>query len=177
VTRVSAETNVIGAMAIALADSMRSATEAAAEMPASFPAALAALRMWAGGRGVDVLADGLRVSHSRAVRVVDRLERDGLARRSPDPQDARAVRVELTAAGRRAADRVLEARAVALDEALSGLSTTQLRGLGELAGVVLTELTPSRTAARGICRLCDAEACGHESGRCPVTRAADAAGV
>ncbi|HEX8053753.1 MAG TPA: MarR family transcriptional regulator, partial [Thermoleophilaceae bacterium] len=105
--RVSAETNVIGAMAIALADTLRTATEAAAEMPASFPAALAALRTWASGRTVDVLAEGLRVSHSRTVRVVDRLERDGLARRRPDPEDARAVRVELTPAGRRAADRVL----------------------------------------------------------------------
>ena len=175
--RVSAETNVIGAMAIALADTLRTATETAAGMPASFPAALAALHTWAGGRGVDVLADGLRVSHSRAVRVVDRLEDDGLARRRPDPDDARAVRVELTAAGRRAADRVLVARAVALDEALRGLTSPQRRGLSELASAVLTELTPSRTAARGICRLCDAEACGHESGRCPVTRAADAAGV
>jgi MarR family transcriptional repressor of emrRAB len=159
-----------------MADALRTATEAAADMPASYPAALSALRTWAGGRGVDVLADGLRVSHSRAVRVVDRLEEDGLARRRPDPEHARAVRVELTAAGRRAADRVLAARAVALDEALGGLTGPQRRGLSELASVVLTELTPNRAAARGICRLCDAVACGHESGHCPVTRAADAVG-
>jgi DNA-binding MarR family transcriptional regulator len=174
--RVSAETNVIGAMAIALADTLRTATEAAAEMPASFPAALAALRTWASGRTVDVLAEGLRVSHSRTVRVVDRLERDGLARRRPDPEDARAVRVELTPAGRRAADRVLAARAVALDDALSGLTSPQRAGLSELASAVLTELTPDRATARGICRLCDPDACGHPD-HCPVTRAADAAGV
>ena len=34
-------------------------------------------------------------------RLVDRLESAGLARRSPDPNDRRAVRVELTAQGRR----------------------------------------------------------------------------
>ena len=79
-------------------------------MPASFPAALAALRMWAGGRPLDVLADGLRLSHSRAVRVIDRLEDEGLARREPDPDDGRAVRIVLTAAGRRAADAAEAAR-------------------------------------------------------------------
>jgi hypothetical protein len=36
-------------------------------------------------------------------------------------------------------------------------------------------VTTGREAARGICRLCDAVACGHDSGDCPVTQAADAA--
>jgi MarR family transcriptional repressor of emrRAB len=172
--RVTAEENRIGAMVVALGDRLREATEDAARMPASFPAALAALRMWAGGRPLDVLADGLRLSHSRAVRVVDRLEEEGLARREPDPGDRRAVRVELTPAGRRAADRVLAARAAVLDDALAGLTNAERRALGELAERVLGGVTESRRAARGICRLCDADACGHATGRCPVTRAADA---
>ena len=49
-------TTVIGAMAIALGDRLREATEDAADMPASFPAALAALREGgvdpSGGAGV-----------------------------------------------------------------------------------------------------------------------------
>jgi MarR family transcriptional repressor of emrRAB len=172
---IDAETNRIGAMVVALGDRLRAATEEAASMPASYPAALSALRTWAGGRPVDVLADGLRLSHSRAVRVVDRLEEDGLARRRPNPDDGRAVRVELSAAGRRAADRVLSARAAALDEALRGLSAEQRALLGDLAASVLGDVTGGRRSARGICRLCDPVACGHEDGRCPVTRAADRA--
>jgi DNA-binding MarR family transcriptional regulator len=172
---IDAGTNVIGAMVVALGDRLRGATEDAAAMPASYPAALSALRMWAGGRPIDVLADGLRLSHSRAVRVVDRLEDDGLVRRRPDAEDRRAVRIELTAAGRRAADRVIDARAAALDEALGGLSPDQRRALGDLAATVLGDVTLDRRTARGICRLCDAVACGHESGRCPVTQAADRA--
>jgi MarR family transcriptional repressor of emrRAB len=172
---IDAETNRIGAMVVALGDRLRAATEEAADMPASYPAALSALRTWAGGRPVDVLADGLRLSHSRAVRVVDRLEEDGLARRRPNPDDGRAVRVELSAAGRRAADRVLSARAAALEGALRGLSGEQRALLGELAASVLGEVTAGRRSARGICRLCDPVACGHEEGLCPVTRAADRA--
>ena len=162
-------------MAIALGDRLREATEEAAGMPASFPAALAALRMWAGGQPVDVLADGMRVSHSRAVRVVDRLGEEGLARRRTSSDDGRVALVELTAAGRRAADRVLDARASALDDALRLMTADERRRLGELASLVLSASTTGRISARGICRLCDAVACGHEEGRCPVTQAADAA--
>jgi MarR family transcriptional repressor of emrRAB len=172
---IGADTNRIGALAIALGDRLRAATESAVDMPASYPAALSALGTWAAGRPVDVLADGLRVTHSRAVRVVDRLEEDGLARRRPDPSDGRAVRIELTARGRRAADRVQAARTAALDDALSGLTRSERRQLGELAALVLGELTEGRRAARGICRLCDPVACGHETGQCPVTVAADRA--
>ena len=109
------------------------------------------------------------------MRVVDRLEEDGLARRRPDPADRRVVRIELTAAGRRAADRVVGARAAALDEALNGLTADERRRLGEVAAAVLGHVTLDRRTARGICRLCDAHACGHESGHCPVTQAADRA--
>ena len=172
---IDAQTNRIGAMVVALGDRLRSATEQAADMPASYPAALSALGTWAGGRPVEVLADGLRLSHSRAVRVVDRLVKDGLARRLPNPDDGRAVRLELTAAGRRTAERVQAARAAALADALGGLTGAQRAALGELAAAVLGEVTEGRRDARGICRLCDPDACGHYTGHCPVTRAADRA--
>jgi MarR family transcriptional repressor of emrRAB len=172
---IDADTNRIGALAIALGDRLRAATEDAADRPASYPAALSALHTWAAGRPVEVLADGLRVSHSRAVRVVDRLEEDGLARRRPDVDDRRAVRIELTARGRRAAARVQAARSAALEKALGGLTPSERAQLGELAALVLGEVTEGRRAARGICRLCDPHACGHYGGDCPVTRAADRA--
>jgi MarR family transcriptional regulator, negative regulator of the multidrug operon emrRAB len=172
---IDANTNRIGALVIALGDRLRAATEEAVDMPASYPAAMSALRTWAGGSAVDVLADGLRVSHSRTVRVVDRLEEDGLARRLPNRDDRRSVRIELTPAGRRAADRIQAARTAALEDVLGGLTREQRAQLGELAAVVLGKVTDGRHAARGICRLCDPVACGHDSGDCPVTRAADRA--
>lgn len=52
------------------------------------------------------LGQRLGVQASTLTRNLDRLEQAGLVRREPDPQDARAARVALTAAGRRAARQV-----------------------------------------------------------------------
>ena len=167
--------NVVGALVVALGDRIRDATEGAAGMSGAMPAALASLREWAGGRTVETLAGGLRLSHSRTVRVIDRLEADGLATRERDPADRRGVLVRLTPAGERAGAAVLAARANALSEALAALDEPDRRALAELAEGILAGLTTGRRSARAICRVCDGHACGHHEGRCPVTRAADAA--
>jgi len=167
--------NVVGALIVALGDRIRDATEDAAGMSGAMPAALASLREWAGGRTVETLAGGLRLSHSRTVRVIDRLEADGLATRERDPADGRNVLIRLTPAGERAGAAVLAARDAALGEALAVLGAPDRRALAELAERVLGGVTTGRRSAGSICRLCDSGACGHRSGRCPVTRAADAA--
>jgi DNA-binding MarR family transcriptional regulator len=167
--------NVVGALAVALGDRIRDATEDAAGMGGPLPAALSALQQWAGGRTVDTLAGGLRLSHSRTVRVIDRLEADGLAVRERDPADRRGVLVRLTPAGERVAERVQAARDDTLASALGGLDAGDRRSLAALAEQVLTRVTTGRRAAGAICRLCDSHACGHHDGRCPVTQGADAA--
>jgi DNA-binding MarR family transcriptional regulator len=167
--------NVIGAMVVALGDRITDATEAATGMGGGRPAALIALHEWAGGRPIDTLAGGLRLSHSRTVRVVDGLEADGLVTRERDPADGRAVLVRLTPAGERAGARALAARAGVLEASLERLAAEDRRALAAAAERVLGELTTSRRVAGGICRLCDSHACGHHEGHCPVTQAADAA--
>src|SRR5829696_6423994 len=91
--------NRLGAMALTLSDRIRAATEEATGMVGGPPAALVSLREWADGRSVEVLAEAMRVSHSRAVRIVDRLEAAGLARRESDPSDRRRVLVWLEPPG------------------------------------------------------------------------------
>ncbi len=167
--------NVVGALVVALGDRLRDATEDAAGMSGPLPAALASLREWAGGRTVDTLAGGLRLSHSRTVRVIDRLEAEGLAVRERDPADGRGVLVRLTPAGERTATAVLAAREAVLTAALHGLAPRERRRLAALVERALGELTTGRRSAGANCRLCDSGACGHYEGRCPVTRAADAA--
>jgi DNA-binding MarR family transcriptional regulator len=164
--------NVIGALVVVLGDRIRDATEEASGMGGALPAALSALHEWAGGRSIETLAGGLRLSHSRTVRVVDRLEERGLARRAPDPRDGRGVLVHLTPEGRRAGRLVLDARAAALELAVA---EAERGALADIAERLLAPATTGRRAAGAICRLCDAHACGHHDGRCPVTRAADAA--
>ncbi len=54
-----------------------------------------------GGARGGALAEGIEITPAGVTDLVDRLERRGLVRRARDPEDRRAVRVELTAAGRR----------------------------------------------------------------------------
>jgi MarR family transcriptional repressor of emrRAB len=142
-------------------------------MAGGIPAALVSLREWADGTSVDVLAGAMHLSHSRAVRVVDRLEDAGLARREADPSDGRRARVWLKPAGRKLADRALEARSRVLLSAVSALSATELKDLEQVLASLLAVTTVDERASRRTCRLCDAHACGHYEGACPVTQAAD----
>jgi MarR family transcriptional regulator, negative regulator of the multidrug operon emrRAB len=165
--------NRLGALALALSDAVREATEEATGMAGGIPAALVSLREWADGASVDVLADAMHLSHSRAVRVVDRLEEAGLATREADPSDGRRALVRLKPAGRRLADQALEARSRVLLSAVSRLSATQLNDLEQVLAAVLDVTTVDERAAIRTCRLCDVHACGHYRGACPVTQAAD----
>ncbi len=165
--------NRLGAMALTLSDGMREATEEATGMAGGLPAVLISLREWADGRSVEVLAEAMRVTHSRAVRVVDRLEADGLARRERDPSDGRRALVWLEPAGRELAERALDARLRVLLSAIAGLEAVDVCGLERLLGALLDATTVDVRAARGTCRLCDAHACGHYEGACPVSRATD----
>jgi DNA-binding MarR family transcriptional regulator len=170
---ISPVANRLGALALTLSDAVREATEAATGTAGGLPAALVSLREWADGSPVEALAAAMRVSHSRAVRIVDRLEATGLARREPDPSDGRRALVRLEPAGRRLADRALRARARVLDSAVAALEPGELHDLDRLLAALLDATTVDTRAAMETCRLCDAHACGHEHGACPVTRAAD----
>jgi MarR family transcriptional regulator, negative regulator of the multidrug operon emrRAB len=170
---ISRVANRLGATALTLSDGIRDATEAATGMGGGLPAALVSLREWADGSSVDVLAEAMRVSHSRAVRVVDRLEAAGLARRESDPSDGRRARVWLEPSGRELADRALEARSRVLLCAVAELDVADIRDLERLIGALLDATTVDVRAAKETCRLCDAHVCGHYEGVCPVSRAAD----
>jgi DNA-binding MarR family transcriptional regulator len=71
------------------------------------------------------LAQQSKISPSTITEIVEELENDGLVRRESDPQDRRAVRVALTAEGRRHLQRFEHAAAVALAESLAVLTATQ----------------------------------------------------
>ena len=163
--------NLAGSGALAIADRMREAVSEAAGLEGSGPAALVALERYAEGEGVDALARALSLSHSGAVRLVDQLTQRGLVSRAPSERDRRAVALRLTPAGRRTAHRIAAARHRALADVLAPLSAAERERLGELLGRVVAGQTHDHDDARRVCRLCDADACGHPD-RCPVTLAA-----
>jgi MarR family transcriptional repressor of emrRAB len=168
------QANLLGAVSLAVADRVRDAAERGAGQGGSAPAAIVSLASYLDGSPIDSIRGPLGLTHSATVRVVDRLVAAGLAQRR-DGADRRSVAVELTPEGHDVASRAARARAEALEEALAALDPAERAELARLHEKVLATLTGGRADAGHICRLCDAHACGHEEGRCPVTRAADAA--
>jgi DNA-binding MarR family transcriptional regulator len=168
------DANLLGALSLAVAERVETATCAAAAHAGSGPAALAALDTFLDGSSIDTMRKPLGLTHSAAVRLVDRLAAAGLVTRAAG-EDGRSVAVFLTPAGRRAAAQVQEGRMLALTSVLAPLDAAEREQLTRLEEKLLAGLTSGRADARHICRLCDAGACGHEEGRCPVTRAADRA--
>ena len=103
-------------------------------------------------------------------RIVRRLEVRRLIARQPDPADRRAVRLHLTAAGRRAARRIIAQRRAALVALLAPLGERETADLERLLEPLLAGVTASAEDANRICRLCDPDICGPPD-RCPVTQA------
>jgi len=162
---------LLGALALALADRAGATVEADAGLAGSDAAALVTLRNYADGEPLDLLRRALALSHPGVVRLADRLQARGLVERHRSERDGRAVALRLTAAGRRAADAALAARADAIDAALETLDAAQRRALAPMLERMLGAQTTDSTASLVICRMCDPDVCGHP-GRCPVTQAA-----
>jgi DNA-binding MarR family transcriptional regulator len=75
------------------------------------------------------LASAELVAQPTMTGIVRRLEDDGLVLRSPDPHDARAVRVTLTDAGREELASVRASRAAVLQDRLDRLGEHELAAL------------------------------------------------
>lgn len=65
---------------------------------------------------------------------IDQLEKRGLLKRSPDPEDRRGTLVRLTAEGKKLTDKVTESHLETERAFLSSLSDKQKRDLAELLG-------------------------------------------
>ena len=159
--------NLLGALSLAVCERLGRAT-AGDELPASEPAALVTLAHYP-GQSVDDLARTLGLTHSGAVRLVDRLEASGLVRRGPTDR-GRTLAIRLTAKGSRAANTVLGRRQEALEELLRTLDADRLGLLEAVSEQLLGALTTDRRSAHHICRLCDEGVCVRGA-FCPVDRA------
>lgn len=163
--------NLLGAFALALADRLEGAVTDAAGLSESDAVALSALDHFLDSPRVDLLAQVLGLTSSGTVRLVDRLEDAGLARRVTGA-DGRVTSITLTASGRRRARAITQARMDLIENALGALTPSERRQFGGLAGKMLAGLVRPPGATRWTCRLCDLVACGRPEGRCPVYEAA-----
>jgi DNA-binding MarR family transcriptional regulator len=93
--------------------------------------ALRVIRRHAGDCRVQDLRADLGVTVGAASKLVDRLERDGLAVRSPHPHDRRSSLIALSPAGEAAHD-----RGVALLDAALAEHVSPEAGIGDVTGVL-----------------------------------------
>jgi MarR family transcriptional regulator, negative regulator of the multidrug operon emrRAB len=163
--------NMLGAFALAVGDRVRAETEAAVGHSGATAAALVMIAQFP-DRTVEFLRRAIGLSHPAAVRVVDRLGEQRLVRRRPVARGP-AVALTVTAAGRRAARRILDVRRTVLAEAMPELSRAEAEALTAILERALAGLadTPGTT----ICRLCDMGRCRRLD--CPVVGAQVALGA
>lgn len=161
--------NLLGALAVAVTDVLSNTLGEPPVMAASELATLVTVANYP-GQPIESLRATLRLTHSGAVRVVDRLQRAGLLARTPTSR-GRSVALTVTPPGRVEVTRILARRLTALTQALRALDPVERQTLALLLEKLLAALTDDRVSGRRICRLCDEQTCETEAG-CPVDLAA-----
>lgn len=167
---LDAQANVLGALALVVADQITAAAAQAAGQSVSGATALSALAHFLHRPSLDRLHSVLGLTPSGAVRLIDRLAADGFVTRSAGP-DGRTRSIVLTARGRRVAERVAAARAAVLQPLVDDLSTAEQETLRDLLSRMMAKVVAAKEGGAWICRLCDIGACGRGEGRCPAANA------
>ncbi|WP_127903291.1 MarR family winged helix-turn-helix transcriptional regulator [Solirhodobacter olei] len=93
---------------------------------------MAALWRRRDGISMTELSRMLLVSNGNATAVVDRLEREGLAKRTPNPADRRTVQVALTAHGLAEFESIAAAHEREVNQLFSGLTDADLDALTDI---------------------------------------------
>lgn len=155
-------TNLLGAAALALTDRIGAQMRDVLDRSGETGAAIVVLG-YAPGLSLEVLRQVLALSHPGTVRLIDRLEDDGLVERRK-ALDGRAVALHLTPAGLKLRAELMDRRVETLEAALSGLTMDERHDLGRLLAKVLTNLPETEMAKHRICRLCAVRLCSD----CPI---------
>jgi MarR family transcriptional repressor of emrRAB len=160
--------NLFGALATAVTGQLAEAAKSHPNQTDTGTAALNLIALFEGCSNND-LSRALQLSHSATVRLIDKLEADGLVMRC-GADDRRAVALHLTASGKRKTEAALKARCIALSDLVEHLSDAQRAALDDIAATLLKHMTQSRLEAAHICRLCNHVACPEVD--CPVHKKA-----
>jgi DNA-binding MarR family transcriptional regulator len=102
------------------------------------PARASALSVlvFGGARSLTELAEAEQVTTATMSKLVKALEREGLVRRYPDVNDARAIRIEATAKARRILERGRARRIELLEGLLAEASQADVAAVGRAADVL-----------------------------------------
>jgi DNA-binding MarR family transcriptional regulator len=160
--------NLLGALAGEVANRLDRQLKSHPDQTNSSAAALNIIAYYEGCTNAR-LARALHLSHTAAVRLVDKLEVEGLVE-SRDADDGRAVALYLAVAGKAQAWTILEGRCVTLSGLIDVLSGKEQDQFARCLEKILCCLTETRDHADYIFRLCDDIACPPE--QCAVHLAA-----
>jgi MarR family transcriptional repressor of emrRAB len=168
--------NLLGALSIGISDGIYESTAVAAGLDGVASAALVALLDFVPSGSVRTLSQVVGLTHSGAVRVVDRLVAEELATRGSSV-DARSRSITLTTRGVRLAHQVRAARERVVSRVLEHLTASERATLAPLCERLVAGITEERLEQRNagvtpaggaLCRMCDFGACGRSIGICPA---------
>ncbi len=156
--------NLLSALTIELADRLDRFGRTHPNETTTAAAALNVIGFYEGCSN-NALSRALGLSHTATVRLVDKLEAQGLVV-SETGTDRRSIALSLTEAGRERAKAIVRTRCVMMGELVDRLTPEQCRQLDTIAETLLRSMVEAADAADHICRLCDEEACPPD--HCPV---------
>lgn len=145
--------NKLAAVALAVTDAMLSKTEDLA------PTAVAALITIRDREPLSIgeIAAVVGLTHSAAVRLVDRLEKDWLVRRQR--RVGREVMVEITSRGKRRAQQLQDMRLEAVGSFLATLAPESRVVLDDLVNQMIKKLATGDLVLDQFCRMCRRGSC------------------
>ena len=159
--------NLLGALVVGLNDAVGSAMARAAGLDATGVSALLLVQAHP-GLSITELAAALDLTHSGAVRTLERLVDRDLVRRAPGP-DRRTRGLHLTGSGEDVAQEALAARRLVLAGALGASAVSGQETFVRALEQVLAALPGTRADAWRICRTCEHAVCRGPA--CPVGHA------
>ncbi|MEP7064218.1 MAG: MarR family transcriptional regulator [Betaproteobacteria bacterium] len=101
--------------------------------------------------GIGDMARVLRCDRSNVTRLVDRASKRGLMRRRPDEADGRATVIELTAKGRRLAERFIALLEAQTQDLVARWSATRQRAMIQVLNEVADALDSHRPEPAMLC--------------------------
>lgn len=155
-------TNLLGALALGITDQLGSQMRGMLNRSGETAPAIIVVG-YVPGLSVEPLRQVLGLSHPGTVRLIDRLEEDGLIERRK-ALDGRAVALHLTAKGRKLRSQLMDRRLKTLEALLNGLTADERIVFGGLLAKVLANLPETDMERHRICRLCSVNVCDE----CPI---------
>lgn len=154
--------NLLGVVGLAVASRIEESAREIIKHVGETPAALVVIGYDLGPTN-DQLKNILGLSHSGAVRLVDRLVQDGLVERR-EGRDKREIALYVTRRGRTLREKILKERLAAIEPLISPLSREEEETLAALLHKMLSSMETTDLERRNLCRMCDNRVCTD----CPI---------